>query len=240
MYGILLLVLIVGTSWWYPITDMYRYDFLFYCALILKILFLCLGQESKKEFVMILMFHFSGVLMEVYKTSPQIGSWTYPEPFLIGIAGAPFFAGFMYNAVGSYIARSWELFHLRFTHYPPMWLTAVTVTLIYINFFTHHFWYDVRYILLLIVLLLYGRTMVYYRIRQVDRKIPILLCFGGITLLIWIAENIGTYANIWLYPNQQEHWKLVGTEKILSWFLLMLLCFILVSLVHKPKQFLEK
>ena len=214
-YGILLLLLILGTSWWYPLTEIHRYDFLFFCALFLKVLLLFLGQESKKEFVMILMFHFSGVLMEVFKTSPAIGSWTYPEPFLIGIAGAPFFAGFMYNAVGSYIARSWELFCLRFKNYPPIWMTVVTVIGIYINFFTHHFWYDLRYLLLIIVVMLYGRTRVYYCVRNVDRNVPILFGFGGITILIWLAENLGTYGNIWLYPNQQDHWELVGFEKIL-------------------------
>jgi len=236
-YGIALLALILITHWWYPLEGIYRYDFLFLCALALKIILLVCHQESKSEFVMILLFHFSGILMEVFKTSPEIGSWTYPEPFMIGIAGAPFFAGFMYNAVGSYIARSWELFYLRFKNYPPIWMTVITVIAIYINFFTHHFWYDVRYIILFIIFLLYGQTVIYYRIREKDRKMPMLVFFSGITLLIWLAENLGTFGNVWLYPNQQEHWELVSPEKILSWFLLMLLCFILVSLVHPLKQF---
>jgi uncharacterized membrane protein YoaT (DUF817 family) len=32
----------------------------------------------------------------------------------------PLFTGFMYAAIGSYIARCWRLFDFRFTRHPPL------------------------------------------------------------------------------------------------------------------------
>ncbi len=52
--------------------------------------------------------------------------------------------------------------------------------------------------------------------------------------LDWFAENIGTLTNIWIYPNQSIEWQMVSVSKLISWFLLMLLSFVLVSLI-KPE-----
>ena len=60
--------------------------------------------------------------MEIFKTS--VGSWIYPEPSLLRIGGVPLFTGFMYAAIGSYIARCWRLFDFRFTR-PPAAVGAV-------------------------------------------------------------------------------------------------------------------
>ena len=83
--------------------------------------------------------------MELFKTSDAIGSWQYPEEYLFGIGNVPLFTGFMYSAVGSYIARVWRLFDFQYTHYPARWQTVVLVSLIYLNFFTHHFIWDLRW-----------------------------------------------------------------------------------------------
>ncbi len=40
---------------------------------------------------------------------------------------------------------------------------------------------------------------------------------------------------IWIYPSQAVVWHMVGIEKILAWFLLMIISFVLVSLVHRPE-----
>lgn len=64
---------------------------------------------------------------------------------------------------------------------------------------------------------------------------PILLGWLLVALFIWIAENLATYANIWIYPNQQETWEMVPLAKLSSWYLLMLLSFVLVTLVNKVK-----
>lgn len=62
---------------------------------------------------------------------------------------------------------------------------------------------------------------------------PLSLSFGLIAFFIWVAENIGTYFKAWAYTGQELAWHLVWPEKILAWFLLMILSFVLVSLINK-------
>ena len=74
------------------------------------------------EAKVILMFHAVGTVMEIFKTSA--GSWIYPEANLLRIGGVPLFTGFMYAAVGSYLARVWRLFDFRFRahrRWRPRW-----------------------------------------------------------------------------------------------------------------------
>ena len=62
----------------------------------------------------------------------------------------------------------------------------------------------------------------------------LLVGFGLVTFFIWIAENVGTFGQIWVYPYQDKAWQIVSLAKFGSWFLLMIISFVLVSLVHKP------
>ena len=91
------------------------------------------------------MFHAVGTVMEIFKTSA--GSWIYPEANLLRIGGVPLFTGFMYAAVGSYLARVWRLFDFRFRAHPPLAATLALSALIYANFFAHHFIADFRLLL---------------------------------------------------------------------------------------------
>ena len=61
---------------------------------------------------------------------------------------------------------------------------------------------------------------------------PILVGWFLVALFIWLADNIATYANIWIYPNQTAEWQMVPIAKLSSWFLLMVLSFVLVSLIN--------
>lgn len=61
---------------------------------------------------------------------------------------------------------------------------------------------------------------------------PLILGFGLIALFIWFAENIGTFTSVWLYPHQNKGWDLVRVGKYGSWFLLMIVSFILVTFVN--------
>ena len=54
-------------------------------------------------------------------------------------------------------------------------------------------------------------------------------------LFVWIAENVGTFTNIWLYPNQIEQWEPVSLGKLSSWFLLLMLSLALVSIIYRDK-----
>jgi uncharacterized membrane protein YoaT (DUF817 family) len=64
---------------------------------------------------------------------------------------------------------------------------------------------------------------------------PLLLGFALVALFIWFAENIGTWSRAWLYPGQAEAWTPVSIQKLGAWYLLMIISFVLVTLVHRPQ-----
>jgi uncharacterized membrane protein YoaT (DUF817 family) len=211
-----------------------RYDFLTLAALIIQCVLIATRLESRDEAKVIMMFHIVGTVMEVFKTS--VGSWIYPEASFLRIGGVPLFSGFMYASVGSYIARAWRLFDFRFTHHPPFAATVVLALAIYVNFFTHHFLPDARWFLFAAVAVLFGRTWVYFRIRRVHRRMPLLLGFMLVATFIWFAENIGTFAAAWRYPAQRHAWSMVPVSKLGAWLLLMIISYVMVSAIamHRP------
>lgn len=217
-----------------------RYDWLFIFAIAIQIFMLVAKLEKPHEVITILLFHLVGLGMEIFKTSSQIGSWTYPGDSFFHIANVPLFSGFMYAAVGSYIARAWRVLKLSYTDYPPRPLTIALALAIYINFFTHHYIYDFRYVLFLAVAILYGRTFVKYKVNKRTRRMPLIVGFGLIAFVIWLAENVGTLSNVWLYPTQIIHWQPVGIEKFGSWFLLMIISFIMVDILYYIRSKIAK
>ena len=210
---------------------LHRYDFLFLAAVAFQILLLALRFETPREAVVIVVFHLTATLMELFKTSDAIGSWTYPEAYVFGIGNVPLFTGFMYSAVGSYLARVWRIFDFQYSGYPRVIHTVWLVAAIYVNFFTHHFIPDIRWPLLLITAIMFRRTVIHYQVIREYRSMPLLLGWFLVALFIWFAENIATYANIWIYPNQSDEWQMVSFQKLTSWYLLMLLSFVLVSVL---------
>jgi uncharacterized membrane protein YoaT (DUF817 family) len=148
----------------------------------------------------------------------------------------PLFSGFMYAAVGSYIARVSRIFDMRYSHYPREALTFLLVAAIYLNFFTHHYVWDMRWLLFAATILLFLRTEVHYRVFRFRHRMPLLLGFALVALFIWLAENIATWSRVWLYPNQKSAWSMVSLAKFGSWYLLMILSFVLVNLVHRPRK----
>jgi len=148
----------------------------------------------------------------------------------------PLFSGFMYAAVGSYLARVSRIFDMRYTNYPPLWMTVVLCVAIYVNFFAHHFTVDVRYGLFAATALIFLRTTVHYRVFRFRHKMPLLVGFLLVALFIWFAENIGTWSRAWIYPSQGESWTPVSIQKLGAWYLLMIISFVLVTLVHRPRR----
>ena len=232
MFGGFLLATMIITSYWYPLDSIHRYDFIFIASIAFQVFLLLTKLEKLREAVVIIVFHIVATIMELFKTSDGIGSWAYPDDYFFGIGNVPLFAGFMYSAVGSYIARIWRIFNFQYSHYPSKTATAVLVMLIYANFFSHHYIWDFRWVLLGFTIFLFYRTNVYFKIIKTHRHMPILLGWFFVALFIWFAENIATYANIWIYPNQSVEWKMVPIAKLSSWYLLMLLSFVLVSLIN--------
>lgn len=214
-----------------PLFGLSRYDFLFIAALLIQLVLYVFRIETLTEIKVIFLFHLIGFALELFKTSPGIGSWAYPEPALFKIATVPLFSGFMYAAVGSYISLSWKYMRLSLAHAPNYSVCLLLSALIYLNFFTHHFIPDLRYVLMLAVFVLFLRTRVYFTVVKARRWLPMNLAFLLIAFFIWIAENISTYFGAWKYPDQIHAWTLVGTGKITSWFLLVIVSFIIVAYI---------
>ena len=232
LFGGLMLALLLATFLFYPAdAPLTRYDFLTLAALAIQAAMLATKLETWEEARVILVFHVVGTIMEIFKT--QMGSWIYPEESLLRIAGVPLFSGFMYAAVGSFIARSWRIMDFRFVRFPPIWIQGVLAVLVYINFFSHHWLPDIRNGLFVASVLIYGPCMLYYRPDRAERPMPLLLGLVLVALFIWFAENLGTFARAWAYPGQEDGWHPVSLDKLGSWYLLMLISFVLVAAVHE-------
>ena len=213
-----------------------RYDVLLVVALGIQAWMLATRLETWDEFKAICLFHVVGFALEVFKTSPSIGSWSYPDAGYTKLFGVPLFAGFMYAAVGSYVIQAWRLFDLRVRHHPPHWMAALVAILIYANFFTHHYIGDYRWYLAACALGLYARSSVVFRPLDRDRSMPLLLAFVLIGFFIWIAENISTFFHVWSYPNQIGAWAAVHVGKWSSWALLVVMTFTIVANLKHIKE----
>ena len=234
LFGGAMLALIIGTKLYWPAgLGLARYDFLFLAALAIQLAMLVFRLETLAEAKVILIFHVVGTIMEVFKT--DVGSWIYPEASVFRIGGVPLFSGFMYAAVGSYLARVSRIFDMRYSHYPPLWATVFLAAAIYANFYAHHFVADIRYVLFAATALLFLRTTVHYRVFRFRHRMPLLLGFLLVSLFIWLAENIGTWSRAWMYPGQANGWTPVSIHKLGAWYLLMIISFVLVTLVHRPQ-----
>lgn len=234
LFGGLLLFGMIATRYIYPEDlALARYDFLVIYAVAIQTVFLITRLERPSEALVILIFHVVGTAMEVFKT--DAGSWTYPEENLLRIGGVPLFSGFMYAAVGSYFARASRVFEFRWQAYPAIWMTGLLAIGIYANFFSHHFTWDLRYILFAGTGILFWRTQVHYRVWRWRHQMPLLVGFFLVSVFIWIAENIATFTAIWLYPGQEAGWHMVSLQKLGSWYLLMIISWVLVTLVHRPQ-----
>jgi uncharacterized membrane protein YoaT (DUF817 family) len=229
-----MLALLVTTKLFYPHhAALARYDVLVVSAVAIQALLLTLKLERWDEALVIFVFHVVGTAMELFKTAH--GSWIYPEPSVLRIGGVPLFSGFMYACIGSYIARAWRLFDFRFSRYPPAWAPWTLAILAYANFFTDHYGVDVRWCLFALAALVFGRSWIWFTPDRKPRRMPLLLATVLAASFVWIAENLGTFAGAWIYPSQRHGWTFVSPAKIGSWALLMVLSFVLVTLVRRPR-----
>ncbi|MBW3097752.1 DUF817 domain-containing protein [Pseudohoeflea coraliihabitans] len=227
MLALLILTHLVWADDW-PVS---RYDALFVAAIVVQIAFLAFKLESLDELKVIVLYHVSGTVMEIFKV--RMGSWSYPEPAVFAILGVPLFSGFMYGSVGSFIARTMRIFDMRFTHYPPVWLTLVLAAAIYLNFFSHHFLPDLRYVLMAATVIVYARVSIYFTPDRLTLRMPLVIAALLTAIFLWLAENIGTVTGTWIYPSESG-WQPVSLGKFGSWYLLIYVSFVLVTLVIRP------
>jgi uncharacterized membrane protein YoaT (DUF817 family) len=234
IFGAILLAVLVGARLWYPDdAPLARNDVLVLAAVAIQIGMLVTRLESGRELWVVVLFHVVGTGMELFKT--DVGSWSYEDGGVLRIGAVPLFSGFMYAAVGSYMVRVYRLFDLRFARYPRVWITAVVALAIYVNFFTHHYVADARWVLLVAIAMIYARTVMHFRVFRRTFRMPILVAFLLVALFIWIAENIATAAGAWIYPHQEAGWELVPLTKLVAWFLLMMISVVLVTFVYPPR-----
>lgn len=234
IFGAALLVAIVAARLWFPDdAAIARNDALTLVAVLIQVAMLVFRLESGRELWVIVLFHVTGTAMEIFKT--DVGSWMYAADGILRIGGVPLFSGFMYAAVGSYMVRVHRLFDLGFTRYPRRWMTTALAVAIYANFFTHHYVWDARWVLLAAVVVLWIPTVMHARVWRRTVRLPLLLVFGGVALFIFLAENIGTWAGAWMYPDQADGWQPVSIGKLVSWFLLMIISVVLVTWVYPPR-----
>jgi uncharacterized membrane protein YoaT (DUF817 family) len=223
-----------------PLFGLPRYDFLFIAAVLIQIILYFTKLETFDEIKVIFLFHIIGLMLELYKTNPAVGSWSYPEASYLKLYTVPLYSGFMYAAVGSYISRAWRIFALKLVNPPSYAWSVALCALIYLNFFTNHFLPDLRLVLIPIVFVFFWRTKIEFTVITKTRSMPLNLSFLLIAFFIWVAENISTFYGAWQYPSQIHAWAAVGTGKITSWFLLVIISFIIVAYLKHYKQQLQK
>jgi uncharacterized membrane protein YoaT (DUF817 family) len=214
-----------------------RYDFLFLSAIAIQMVLIAVRLENWRDAVLSL-FHLIGMGLELFKTSPSVRSWSYPEPAFFHLKTVPLYSGFMYASVASYIMQAWRLMQVRLTEFPPFPVAVGLSAAIYANFFTNHYIPDLRWYLAAAVLMLFRRTQVHFKVTTSERRMPLALSFLLIGFFIWVAENIATYFGAWVYPHQKQQWAIVGPTKISSWMLLVIISFIIVAALKEvfPKK----
>jgi uncharacterized membrane protein YoaT (DUF817 family) len=230
--GYILLMLVVTR--YYPLPGMPRYDYMLIFCIAMQVAMVWLFKmETVDELKVICLFHMLGTTMEIFKV--RMGSWSYPEDGYTKFMGVPLYGGFMYASVASYITQAWRRLQLQIENFTPAWINLLIGSLIYLNFFTHHFIFDIRYILLAIVAIVYWRTRVHFKVGDKSFTMPLILAFALTGFFIWIAENMATFLGAWQYPNQAHNWKLVHPGKVNAWLLLFIVSFLIVAQLKRIK-----
>jgi uncharacterized membrane protein YoaT (DUF817 family) len=227
IFGALALTSVVHFPW------LPRYDWLLLICIVMQIVMVVSGLETLDELKVITLFHIIGIALEIFKV--HMGSWTYPNPGYATVFHVPLFSGFMYASVASYIVQAWRRLDVTLIKWPPFALATGLAVAIYLNFFTHHFWYDLRWLLFVLVILLFWNTKVTYKVGEKQYRMPLVLSFALIGFFIWLAENIATFFHAWEYPNQERTWNMVELGKISSWLLLIIVSFLIVASLKQVK-----
>jgi len=227
-FPVYIFILLAGTRFVH-IPGIPRYDLLLFLCLTAQAAFLFFRYETIREFKVIMAFHAIGLLLEIYKT--RLGAWSYPGPSWFHIGNVPLYSGFMYASVASYICQAWRRLNLRLTDVPHWGLSCALAVAIYVNFFTEALFIDLRWLLIALVFVHFRKTWVTYGPSNptFSLRMPIGLSLTLIGLFVWFAENFGTLCGAWRYPNQHHGWAVVHASKLGSWFLLVVIEFLIVA-----------
>ncbi|UOQ49057.1 DUF817 domain-containing protein [Gracilibacillus caseinilyticus] len=216
------------------ISFMSRYDLMLMICLVTQVLMLVTKLETWDELKVVCVFHLIGLALEIYKV--HMGSWSYPEQAWSKVFGVPLYSGFMYASVASYLCQAWRRLDVNLVKWPSTWAVAALSAAIYFNFFTHHYIFDFRWVLKVATILLFFKTIVYFRVNHKQYRMPMVIAFVLISFFIWIAENIATFFGAWQYPGQEVEWQIVHLGKISSWLLLVIVSFLIVAMLKHIKE----
>jgi uncharacterized membrane protein YoaT (DUF817 family) len=216
-----------------PVGGMPRYDFLFVSCILLQAALWAARVESTDEVATIAVFHLVGLCLELFKTHPAVGAWSYPEPCFFRAGTVPLYSGFMYASVASYMCRAWRLLKLELEGYPSYAWSLPLAAAIYGNFFSNRFFPDARLALFAAIAFVFRGARVYFTVTATRRSMPLVLSFALIGFFVWIAENFSTYWGAWVYPHQASAWRSVSLRIISSWVLLAIISFILVAELNR-------
>lgn len=211
-----------------------RYDWLLLICLAMQGWMVRSGLETRDELKVITLFHLIGLGLEIFKV--HMGSWSYQEEGYSKVFGVPLYSGFMYASVASYLCQAWRRLEVELVRWPPFPVVVPLAVMIYVNFFTHHYWMDIRWWLSALVLFVFWRTWVTYEVGGTRYRMPLALSFVLIGFFIWIAENIATFFGAWKYPNQSGSWRVVHFGKVSSWLLLVIVSFLIVATLKLVKD----
>ncbi len=232
LFGGLMLFFLLATKY-VSVPGIYRYDLLFLIAIVVQIVLILSKLETPREVVAIIVFHICAMGMEIFKTSPAVGSWAYPEPALFAIGTVPLFTGFLYSSVGSYMARAWRINKFTFIHLPHKISLAFVGLLIYANFFANHYIPDMRWVIFGILIALFWNTKLRVQLTHTWYTFHPLFTNALLASFVWLAEQIGTFARVWIYPHQATEWHPVTFHMFTSWYMLLIFSFIIIALIHK-------
>lgn len=221
-----------------PLPFLPRYDWLLIICLLMQIWMVRSGLETRDELKVITLFHIIGLALEIFKVN--MGSWSYPEEGFFKILGVPLYSGFMYASVASYLCQAWRRLNVELIRWPSFMFVVPLAAAIYLNFFTHHYWIDIRWWLSGLVIIVFWRAWVRFEVNGTNYRMPIVLSFILIGFFIWIAENIATFFGAWEYPNQTNAWSLVHIGKLSSWLLLVIVSFLIVASLKQAKGRIRK
>jgi uncharacterized membrane protein YoaT (DUF817 family) len=211
-----------------------RYDLLLIVCIAAQVIMYKTGLETRDEVLVITLFHFLGLVMEIHKVN--VGSWGYPDQAYTKILGVPLYSGFMYASVGSYICQAWRNLKLNVVHWPSGVAASIVGAAIYLNFFTNSFLPDVRLYIAIVLVIVFWKTKFTFQLHEKRYPISALLSFVIIGFFIWLAENIATFFGAWKYAYQHNGWQMVTWHKITSWSLLVIVSIIIVGQLKKVKE----
>jgi uncharacterized membrane protein YoaT (DUF817 family) len=232
-FAVFILVMLMVTRY-FPIPGIPRYDVMLILCLAMQVAMVWIIKiETVDELKVICLFHILGTTMEIFKI--KMGSWSYPGDAYSKIFGVPLYGGFMYASVASYITQAWRRLDLHVKGFPSTITNLLIGITIYLNFFTHHFIYDFRYVILAGVVIVYWRSRITFVVGGGEFSMPVLLAFLLTGFFIWLAENFATFFGAWQYPNQANNWKLVHPGKVTSWLLLFIVSFLIVAQLKRTK-----